>query len=73
MNEHMAKQFRRFKAYTWKLAWICITAALVISLLLPKYRWLGGLCLVAGVSALVHHCYLRISLHAYDRQKHHKE
>ena len=69
MNERMIQNFKRFKAYTKKLAIICLGGSGLAFLLFPQYLWIGGILFVASISALGHYAYLKISIHNYEQNQ----
>lgn len=53
MDDRILKNYQRFSKYTLKLGLVLLVIGLVL-LIFEMTRWVGGICLIASVSALIH-------------------
>lgn len=53
MDDRILKNYQRFSKYTLKLGLVLLVIGLVL-LIFEMTRWIGAICLVASVSALIH-------------------
>ncbi len=59
MDDRILKNYRRFSKYTLKLGLVLLVVGIVL-LIFEVTRWIGAVCLVASVSALIHSEILKI-------------